>query len=33
VKPYVKRILHKLGVRTRTEAAMQALARGLLRRP
>jgi DNA-binding NarL/FixJ family response regulator len=33
VKTYVKRVLHKLGVRTRTEAAMQALARGLLKRP
>jgi NarL family two-component system response regulator LiaR len=33
VKTYVKRILHKLGARTRTEAAMQALARGLLHRP
>jgi NarL family two-component system response regulator LiaR len=33
VRTYVKRILHKLGVRTRTEAAMQAVARGLLQRP
>jgi two-component system, NarL family, response regulator LiaR len=33
VKTYVKRVLHKLGVRSRTEAAVQALARGLLQRP
>lgn len=33
VKTYVKRILDKLGVHTRTQAAVQALVRGLLRRP
>jgi two-component system, NarL family, response regulator LiaR len=33
VKTYVKRILDKLGVHTRTQAALQALRRGLLRRP
>jgi DNA-binding NarL/FixJ family response regulator len=32
VKTYVKRILHKLGVQSRTQAAVQALVRGLLRR-
>jgi DNA-binding NarL/FixJ family response regulator len=32
VKTYVKRILHKLGVQSRTQAAVQALMRGLLRR-
>jgi NarL family two-component system response regulator LiaR len=32
VKTYVKRILDKLGVHTRTQAAVQALMRGLLRR-
>jgi two-component system, NarL family, response regulator LiaR len=33
IKTYVKRILGKLGVQTRTQAAVYALTRGLLRRP
>jgi two-component system, NarL family, response regulator LiaR len=33
IKTYVRRILGKLGVQTRTQAAVYALTRGLLRRP
>jgi DNA-binding NarL/FixJ family response regulator len=33
IKTYVNRILQKLGVRTRTEAALQALSRGMLPQP